>query len=220
MGHAPKRSGTHLGGKIRLLLQVMDGGKRVWKSRRAAESWMELGGKKKVMEAVEDYLENCANMKVDVEVLERLVEPENREIFLRYILKYSTRGRQQYFPALRHIRETGPLRGKQKKMVGESREHTVHSEESWQNEWHDIEHHAVMAKAPPCPERTLKTPLPKQGSPSSRDEEDHWVAMEDKRRRSIAFEKMAKRMLKYLEDSDDVKVGITELQERLEISEK
>ena len=44
--------------------------------------------------------------------------------------------------------------------------------------------------------------------------------MEDRRRQSIAFEKMAKRMLKYLEDSDDVKVGITELQERLEISEK
>ena len=31
---------------------------------------------------------------------------------------------------------------------------------------------------------------------------------------------MAKKMLKYLEDSDDVKVGITELQEQVEISEK
>ena len=77
-----------------------------------------------------------------------------------------------------------------------------------------------MAKAPPCPERTLKTPLPQQSSLSSREEEGHWVAMEDRRRRSITFEKMAKRMLKYPEDSDDVKVGITELQERLEISEK
>ena len=44
--------------------------------------------------------------------------------------------------------------------------------------------------------------------------------MEDKRRRSIAFEKTAKRMLKYLIDSGDVKVGITELQEQLEISGK
>ena len=36
--------------------------------------------------------------------------------------------------------------------------------------------------------------------------------MEDKRRRSIAFENMAKEMLRYLDNSDDVKVGITELQ--------
>ena len=63
-----------------------------------------------------------------------------------------------------------------------------------------------MAKAPPCPERTLNTPLPQQSSPSARDAESQWVAMEDRRRRSTAFEKMAKR-----EDSDDVKVGITEL---------
>ena len=29
---------------------------------------------KRVMEAVEDYLENCANVKVDIEVLESLTE--------------------------------------------------------------------------------------------------------------------------------------------------
>ena len=44
--------------------------------------------------------------------------------------------------------------------------------------------------------------------------------MEDWRRRSIAFEKTAKRLLRYVEDSDDVKVGVTELQEQLEISEE
>ena len=70
-----------------------------------------------------------------------------------------------------------------------------------------------MAKAPPCSERTLKTPLPQQSSPSSREEEGQWVAMDYRRGRSIAFEKTAKIMLKYLEDSDDVKVGVTGLQE-------
>ena len=43
--------------------------------------------------------------------------------------------------------------------------------------------------------------------------------MEDRRRRSVAFEKVAKRMLKYLDNSDDVTVGITELQEQQEILE-
>ena len=53
-----------------------------------------------------------------------------------------------------------------------------------------------------------------------RREEGQWVAMDDKRRRSIAFEKLAKRMLKYPENSDDVKVVVTELQEQMEISEE
>ena len=54
--------------KIRRLLQVMDGG-------GTAEGWMEFG-------------------KVDVEFLERLMEPGNMEIFPRYILKYLDKRRQ------------------------------------------------------------------------------------------------------------------------------
>ena len=51
---------------------------------------MELDGKR-VMDAVEDYLENGAHVKVDIEVLESLLKPENLEVFLRFVLKYSTR---------------------------------------------------------------------------------------------------------------------------------
>ena len=68
-------------------------------------------------------------------------------------------------------------------------------------------------------ERTLKTPLSQQSSHSPREEEGQRVAMEDRRRRSIAFEILAKEMLRYLDNSDDVKVAITELHERLETSE-
>ena len=41
--------------------------------------------------------------------------------------------------------------------------------------------------------------------------------MEDRRRRGFAFEKLAKRMLRYLENREKVKVGISELQERREV---
>ena len=58
----------------------------------------------------------------------------------------------------------------------------------------------------PCPERTLKTPLPQQSPSSAREEEGRWVLMEDRRR--------------YLDNSEAVKVGITELQQRLEVPEK
>ena len=40
--------------------------------------------------------------------------------------------------------------------------------------------------------------------------------MEDERKRCAAFEDAAKRMLKYLEDSEDVKVELSELKEQLE----
>ena len=59
-----KEIGTHRGDTIRVLLQVKDSGKRVWKSR-------ELDGarwKKRVM-AAEDCLENCAHVKADIEAL-------------------------------------------------------------------------------------------------------------------------------------------------------
>ena len=86
-----------------------------------------------------------------------------------------------------------------------------------QNEWYVFEYQGASAKAPPCPGSTLQTLLPQQSSSSAREAEDHWVLMEDRRRRRIAFESLAKEMLRYLDISDDVKVGITELQERLEV---
>ena len=43
------------------------------------------------MDAVEDYLENCTQVKVDIEVVESLLKPEKLEVFLKYILKHSTR---------------------------------------------------------------------------------------------------------------------------------
>ena len=49
------------------------------------------------MGAVENYLEKCVNTNVDIEALERLMEPENEEVSQRYILKYSTRGGSNIF---------------------------------------------------------------------------------------------------------------------------
>ena len=44
--------------------------------------------------------------------------------------------------------------------------------------------------------------------------------MEDKRMRCVAFEDAAQRMLKHLEDSEDMKVGLSELKEQLETPEE
>ena len=58
--------------------------------------------------------------KVDIEALERLIEPEDEEVCLRYILKYSTRG-GNIFQLFDTMKKKGPLRGKQQALVGASR---------------------------------------------------------------------------------------------------
>ena len=83
-----------------------------------------------------------------------------------------------------------------------------------------MKYQGEMANAPPCPERTLKTPMPQQSSPSSRDEESQWVAVDDRRRRRVAVEETARSILRYQEDSEDVKVSVTELQEQLGMTEE
>ena len=89
--------------------------------------------------------------------------------------------------------------------------------ENGQNEWCDLEYQEAKAKASPCHNSTLQTPLPQQSSSSAREEEDHWEVMEERCRRRIAFENLAKGMLRYLDNCNDVKVGITELRERVEV---
>ena len=53
---------------------------------------MEFVGKKG-QGGSDGILEKCVNTKVGIEALERLMEQENEEVSLRYILKYSTRKR-------------------------------------------------------------------------------------------------------------------------------
>ena len=107
-----------------------------------------------------------------------------------------------------------------KRRWSERQEEKVAVQENWQNE---LARHPVSrnnGNRPPCPERTLKTPLPQQSSSSSRNEENQWVVAEERRRRRIACEETAWGILAYLEDSEDLKVGVTELQEQLGISEE
>ena len=162
------------------------------------------------MAAVENSLERCIDKRVGIETLEPLMEREEGEVCMRYILKHATRRGSSIFEIF-HTEE------KKHHFVASRRRWLEHQgeraalQESWQNEWQDVKYQGIMAKAPPCPERPMKTPLPQQSSSSIREEESQWISVEDRRRRRVAFEEMAKRMPGYPEDSEDLKVGISEL---------
>ena len=93
-------------------------------------------------------------------------------------------------------------------------------QESGRSEWYDLVSQGARAKAPLCPNSTLQTPLAQQSSLSAREEEYHWELREERRRRRIAFENLAKSMLRYLDTCNEVKMGITELQGRVEVPEQ
>ena len=70
---------------------------RQWQAGLEEQRVAWSSSERKVMGAGEDYLEKCDNTKVDIEAMERLMEPEDEEVSLRYILKYSTRGGSNVF---------------------------------------------------------------------------------------------------------------------------
>ena len=43
-----------------------------------------------VMDAVEDYLEKCAQVRVKIDLVESLLRPQNLDVSLRYVLKHAT----------------------------------------------------------------------------------------------------------------------------------
>ena len=74
---------------------------------------------------MEDYLEKCTNIKVDIFALELLMEPEEAEVCLGYILKHAkrrgsgifeiveTEGRKDHFVASRRsLARAGKMIGK------------------------------------------------------------------------------------------------------------
>ena len=126
-----------------------------------------------VMDAVEDYLENCAQVKVDLEVVESLLMPENLEISVRYILKHSTRRGSNIFQLFDTSEKPNNFVASRRRWL-ESQERCakrvaliLSTKELWQKA------HCAPLPPPLPPSSTgpYRTPLPQQSSSSAREEE-------------------------------------------------
>ena len=85
------------------------------------------------MGAVENYLDTCVHTKVDIEALERLMEPENGKVSPRYVLKYSTRGGSDIFQHFGTSRKKDHFVSSRRRWL-ESQGKKATKQGSWQNE--------------------------------------------------------------------------------------
>ena len=171
---------------------------------------------KRVKDAVEDYLESCAQVIVDIDLVERVQKSENLEVSLRYVLKHATSSGSNIYQFFDTSEKPNHFVANKRRWL-ESRGREGARQENGQNEWYELECQGAKAKAPPCSNSTRQTPLPQQRSSLAGEEEYHSEVMEERGRRRIALENLAKGMLRHLDNCTDVKVGITELRERVEV---
>ena len=86
----------------------------------------------------------CVNTKVDVKALERLMEPENEEVSLRYILKYSARGGCNIFQLFDTAEKKKDHFVASRKRCLESQGKKATKQESWHNERHENKYQGVL----------------------------------------------------------------------------
>ena len=137
-----------------------------------------------MIDAVGDYLEKCAQVKVKIDLVESLLRPvmkrlEGLNLREQQFLPSSWTHQKSRITSLQAEddgwkvrRET--MRGSR---VGETSGTTLGIKEPRQ-------------KLRRAPNSTLQTPLPQRSSSSAREEEDHWELREERRRRRIAFENL------------------------------
>ena len=187
-----------------------------WQADLKAQRSIWSTRERRVTTGMEGYLDKSDGIKVEIEVLELLMDPEDSEACLRYILTHARRRGSRIFDIFSTEETIDHLVASRDRWL-EYQGKKIDKQERWLSDLQNVNYERTMAKAPPCPERRMRTPLPQQSSSSTREEDRHWRAQERtrrKRKRCVAFEDAAKRMLRYLEDSEDLQVGFSELKEQ------
>ena len=99
----------------------------------------------RVMDAVEDHLDSCAQVIVDIEVVESLPRPENLLCSTQgsnIFQLFDTSGKPNHFVASR------------RRWLGSQGRNGVRQETA-QNEWYDFEYQGAMAKSSAVPRQRL-----------------------------------------------------------------
>ena len=117
---------------MRSLLRTKDSDKRIRTEQRSIWSSPES----KVIAAMEDYLDKCIDIEVEIAVLELLLEPEEAQICLRYIPKHEKRRGSNVFEIFDTKEKDVASRRRWLEYQGER----VALQERWQNDWQDMKY--------------------------------------------------------------------------------
>ena len=117
---------------------------RQWQAGLEEQRVAWSSSERKVIEAVADCLERCADVNVDFEALERLLEPEEVEVCLRYIFKYATRRGSNIFQLFDTTEKKQHFVASRRRWL-EHQGERVALQESWQNQPRENLENAVAA---------------------------------------------------------------------------
>ena len=90
------------------------------------------------------------------------MEPEEAEVSLKYILKHAKRRGSGIFEIFDTEERT--ILWQAGGVGWSTKEKGVALQKSGQNDWQDVKYEGIKANALPCPEKSMKMPLPQQRS--------------------------------------------------------
>ena len=111
-----------------------------------------------VIAGMENYLNKGDDMKVDIEELELLMDPEDSEVCLRYILTHARRRGSRIFEIFSTKEKMDHLVTTRNRWL-EYQGMRVAQQKRSQSDLKDVNYERTMAKAFPSPERRMRTPL-------------------------------------------------------------
>ena len=101
--------------------------------------------KKRVIDAVEDYLEKCAQVIVKIDLVESLLRPENLEVSLRYVLKHATYVGSNIFQLFDTAEKPNHLVASRRRWL-EIQGINDARQENGRNEWYDLGYQGARQK--------------------------------------------------------------------------
>ena len=158
---------------------------------------------RRVIAAMENYLDKSDEVKVEKKTLGLLVDQEDSKVCLRKIPAHARRRGSRMFEIF-STKEKADHSVASRNCWLEHPGKRVVLQERWQSDWQDVNYERTVAKAPPCPERRMRTTLPQQSSSLTREEESQWSAQE---RTAMA------RMEQSVNNSECKKLDIEEVEE-------
>ena len=118
-------------------------------------------------------LESCAQVKVDIDLVQRLLRPENLEVSLRYVLKHSTRRGSNIFQLFGTSEKPNHLW--QAEDVGwRVRIETVHGKRVGKTSGMILSIKELWQKLHRAPTEPYKRCCRSKSSPSAREDEGRW----------------------------------------------